>query len=127
MRAFGVVLLVLPTACVETPPLVFASDEASAPAPDAAAPASDAAREAAFDAATDGVVDIDGDVMDAADQCVNGVPPPGGNLCCGNVPCVDRSGNGCDCAVCASLACSGWCCVNSNQKASCKNKATACK
>lgn len=127
MRALRILLLILPAACTETPKLQFVSDEASAPAVDATSPPRDATLDGALDAAADGGVDPDADITDASNLCENGVPPPGATICCGSVPCVDRTDSGCNCAACDPLACSGWCCINSNQKVSCKNKESACK
>jgi hypothetical protein len=55
--------------------------------------------------------------------------PSGATTCCGSTPCVDHSGNGCNCPSCQAQNCNAnaFCCVDSNGNVSCKNALTSCK
>lgn len=125
-------------ACAATPELVYATDQDAGVLVDATMSASDAGvtgdAGGMADALADATPALDAANIDAgpdgAPGCAAGIVPAGGDRCCGDVPCVDRSGNGCTCSACAGLGCGGnkpWCCINGNQVASCKPDSKACK
>ncbi len=119
---------VLLTACAATPDIAYVADgDAGADATATADGSSGGLKDAALDApqGQDGAADAGG--ADGATGCATGTPPAGADRCCGAVPCVDRSGNGCNCADCAPLGCSAWCCIGGNQKVSCKANASSCR
>ncbi len=122
---FHAALLVALAACADTPDLTYAPNGDAGVDATSTADAGDSGvgkADGAADAAGDGAASADG-----ATGCATGSPPPGATRCCGTVPCVDRSGNGCNCGDCDALACPGWCCVNGNQQVLCTQSSKACK
>lgn len=107
------------------------SSEAAADSSDDASKGADAfAGPDSSDASTsDGMQMADGpeDAADSATEptdsaTVNTCPqriPPGASVCCGHSACVERQGNACQCGVCNSNHCAGFCCFDSNGAFSC--------
>ncbi len=112
--------------CAATPDLTYSAD-----ADATGGPRDGGAADAATDAAAGHDADAGRDALPNEGGAIGcpSTPPPGAETCCGAVPCLDKSGNGCSCSACANLGCGTgqWCCTDGNQTTSCKPNAASCK